>query len=104
MPGGAGGSILAMIQSLKFNKSQLTKRKSYKDIRKLYNSSYKRKNLRYKEADPEYLKTARIQIIKEQKRDFIKRILIICISIVIAFGIVFIILLSMNITSFTTNI
>lgn len=102
MSGGAGGSILAMIQSLKFNKSLLPKRKSYKDLRKLYDSAYKGKNLSYKKADPEYLKIIRAQVIKDQKWEFVKRIFIICISIAIAFVLVFVFLFSMNIPSFTT--
>lgn len=103
MPGGAGGSIQAMIQSLKFNKSQLTKRKSYKDIKELYNSAYKKRNLSYKKADSAYLKTIREEVIKDQKREYIKRLLIIGISLILAFVLVLVFLFSMNISSFTAN-
>ncbi len=103
MPGGAGGTIQAMIQSLRFNKSQLTKRKSYKEIRKLYNRNYKYNELIFKKADPVYLKTIRNEIIKDQRREFIKRIIVIGLSIMLVFGIISIILFSMNVRSFTAS-
>lgn len=102
MSGGAGGSIQAMIQSLRFNKSQLTKRKSFKDIRALYNRAYTKRNLSYKKADPAYLKTIREELIKDQKREYIKRLLIIGFSLILAFVLVIAFLFSMNISSFTS--
>ncbi len=103
MPGGAGGSIQAMIQSLRFNKSQITKRKSFKDIRELYNSAYKKRNLSYKRADPSYLKAIREEVIKDQKREYIKRLIIIGFSLILAFVFVLVFLFSMNISSFTSS-
>jgi len=100
MPGGAGGSIQAMIQSLRFNKSQITKRKTFKDIRELYDTAYNKRNLSFRKADPAYLKLIREEVIKDQKREYIKRLLIIGLSLILAFVLVLVFLFSMNISSF----
>lgn len=84
MSGGAGGSILAMILSLKNNKVILPKRKSFREIRKVYYKSTSDHQLYNKKSDPELLRTIRIQLIQERKKEITKRIFTICLSIFIA--------------------
>lgn len=90
MSGGAGGSILAMILSLKNNKTILPKRKSYREIRKIYYNSTSTQQLFNKKSDPKLLEAIRIQLKKERKVEITKRIFIICLSIVIAIGLFYI--------------
>ena len=90
MSGGAGGSILAMILSLKNNKAILPRRKSFREIREIYSSSTSNHKLFNKKSDPEFLKVLRGQLIKERKLEITKRILLICFSIVVAVALFYI--------------
>ena len=83
MPGGAGGSILAMILSLKNNKAILPRRKSFKEIREVYTGTKYDYQLNKTKSDSEFLKTLRKQLIRERRLEFAKRIVLICVSIVI---------------------
>jgi tetratricopeptide (TPR) repeat protein len=96
MSGGAGGSILAMILSLKANKAILPKRKSYRELRELYDTAHKNRHLKYGKADPEYLKSIRTELIKERKKELAKRIIIIILSLLIGFVLVSIPLFWLN--------
>jgi len=96
MSGGAGGSILAMILSLKANKAILPKRKSYRELKELYDTAHKNRQLKYGKADPEYLKSIRIELIKERKKELTERIIIIILSLFIGFAFVSIPLFWLN--------
>jgi len=86
MSGGAGGSILAMILSLKNNKAILPRRKSFREIREIYTSSTYNHKLFNKKSDPEFLKALRKQLIVERRKELLKRLSIICISVILAIG------------------
>lgn len=103
MSGGAGGSILAMIISLKNNKAILPKRKSFRDIREIYTNSVSHYQLNKKKSDPEFLKILRKQLIKERRLDFTKRIVLICFSIAIAITLFYIPFLVIKNIGFTFN-
>lgn len=90
MSGGAGGSILAMILSLKNNKALMPKRKSFKELREVYKSAGEHHELKYKKGDPQYIKTLRNQLIKEQRFWFIKRISIISVSLIVVIALFYI--------------
>jgi hypothetical protein len=81
MTGGAGGSILAMILSLKNNKAILPRRKSFKEIREIYNTSARNLPNLEKKSDPEFLNSLRIKLIRKRKKEITRRIVIIIISI-----------------------
>lgn len=103
MPGGAGGSILAMILSLKNNKAILPKRKSFKEIREAYTGSKYQYHLNKKKSDPEFLKKLREQLIKERRKDLTKRIVYICLSIVVVMALLYIPLLIIKNTALSEN-
>lgn len=90
MPGGAGGSILAMILSLKNNKAILPKRKSLKEIREIYSNNANHPQLFNKKSDPAFLEELRKQLIKERRVDIIKRIVLICFSIAVLIALFYI--------------
>jgi len=68
MPGGAGGSITAMILSLKNNKALLRKRKNFRDLRAEQVAELDKRKLSFKHADEKYLKELRQDLLREHKR------------------------------------
>jgi tetratricopeptide (TPR) repeat protein len=71
MSGGAGGSILSMIISLKNNNALLSKRKSIREIRKNYRTELDKRKLSYHEADEQFLKELRLELIRQRKKETI---------------------------------
>lgn len=69
MPGGAGGSILSMIISLKNNRALLRKRKNFRDIRADYIAELDKRKLTFKQADKKYLKELREELRIERKKE-----------------------------------
>jgi len=81
--GGAGGSILSMIISLKNNRMLLSKRKSFKEIRKSYEDHLTHRQLKFKEADPAMLKELRLEIIKSGEKDALKLWIILALVLIV---------------------
>jgi tetratricopeptide (TPR) repeat protein len=94
MSGGAGGSILSMIISLKNNKMLLGKRRSHKEIREQYRSKLIQHKKNYQHADPLVIKKIRKELIRERKKETIKRYVILAVSLVAVFIILTFILIN----------
>ncbi|MCB2219739.1 MAG: tetratricopeptide repeat protein [Bacteroidetes bacterium] len=85
MSGGAGGSILSMIISLKNNNALLSKRKSFRDIRRNYKTQLDKRKLAYHEADEQFLKELRLELIRQRKKETIALYIQLSVSLILLF-------------------